>query len=291
MQQVRRLTARFSARHLHVRLVRAAPWLGLALVFVIPSCGGTELSSHWRQSDVAIDGAQDEWEGQTTFIEDANSILGIVNDDTHLYIMLATADRAMQMQIMRGLMLWFDADNDEKRRFGVRYPLITRDMLPERDSRKFDDDDRAAIFDQLEPQLDELEILGAQGSANRVPLGDAYGIEVKLSRANGALVYEVKVPLPSANNVYAIGATPGQSISIGLESPEYERPDGGRGGMEQGMGRGMGGRGGSGGRGGRSGSGGSRQSDMRPPEGFERPEPIEVWATLRLASPEISVAN
>ena len=133
-----------------------------------------------------------------------------------------------------------------------------------------------------------LEVLGSSKDDARSFTADkAPGIEVKLGQAEGLLTYELKVPL-AANDAhpYGIGAKPGAMISVGLEMPKLEMPEGrgreggGRGGPGGGMGGhgggGMGGYGGMGGRGGHSNGGGYERA--------EQPKPLSGWMAVQLAS-------
>ena len=115
---------------------------------------------------------------------------------------------------------------------------------------------------------------------------------MKVGQAEGVLTYELKVPL-AANDAhpYAVGAKPGALVSLGLEMPKLQMPEGrGREGGGGGGGRGPGGGGGGGmggriggygggmggGRGGHGGGGGYQQS--------EQEKPLSGWVELQLAS-------
>ena len=127
-----------------------------------------------------------------------------------------------------------------------------------------------------------LELLGPGKDDRRsLMLEHAPGIEVRIGRIEGSVVYELKVPLQIEDgHPYAIGARPGATIGVGLETPEVEKLEGAGG---SGM-SGMGGRppGGGGGMGGGPPRGGGRPGG---PEGFKPPSPIKAWATVRLATP------
>ena len=73
-------------------------------------------------------------------------------------------------------------------------------------------------------------------------------------------------------------------IGIGLVTPEVDR-EAMRQEMGMGGGRGGGGKGGGGrGGGGRQGGSGGRGGFAGPPEGVERPDPLDLWATVTLAA-------
>src|SRR6185436_18333067 len=79
----------------------------------------------------------------------------------------------------------------------------------------------------LEP-ANRLEVLGASKDDARSYTADqAPGIAVKVGQDEGLLAYELKVPLtPADGHPYGISAKPGQTISVGLEMPKLEMPEG-----------------------------------------------------------------
>jgi hypothetical protein len=145
----------------------------------------------------------------------------------------------------------------------------------------------------FDPVQTELEILGP-GKEDRVllPLDGKQGIEVRTGHANERLVYELKVPLAHSERFpYAVGAGSGKTISIGFETPEFDRsgtrnrrermgrPPGGGEPGEDGMGE-SGGLGVPGGGMGRHGGGGPGGS---PGGGFSMPQPLKLWMRVVLA--------
>ena len=106
--------------------------------------------------------------------------------------------------------------------------------------------------------------------------GSLGGVEAAADMGGRALVLELKIPLErDAATGYGIGVRAGQTVGVGVESPEIKGADPGS-------------RGGPGGPGGPAGSGDMGGSDgMGGPEGAgggepRRPEAIKVWGTLTL---------
>ena len=88
-----------------------------------------DLTSHWRDRDIAIDGVNDEWEGITVPIRNAPISTGFFNDGRYLYFCLVTSDRSAQAQIRRqGLIVWIDEDGGKKKHFGLEFPIPMRGM-------------------------------------------------------------------------------------------------------------------------------------------------------------------
>jgi hypothetical protein len=265
----------------------------------------TRIDSHWRDREIVIDGSNADWPGPLLQIEEKTPVtIAAVNDGRFLYLVLHASDPMARARIMRqGLIVWFDPSGKNKKQFGIKFPVGMergdmrgrsgggpRGMRPGGGTSP---DDGTGDSGQRGPEMfdppNRLELLGAKKDdihsfvADKVP-----GIVVKIGQVEGALVYELQVPLAKTSEfVYAIGTTAGALIGIGLETPKIERAssDEGRGrGMGGGGmgGRGMGGRGGRGG-GGRSG-GGMGGRGMGAGRDTEQMKPMKAWGLLQLAA-------
>ncbi len=286
-------------------------WLFAVVVtaVIVPGCGGEELASRWRDRDVAIDGVigvegevDREWAGARTALEDEDASVGLLNDSEYLYVSLVLRDPALQRQMVgMGFTVWFDSGGGKDRKFGIRFPLglgqsgfpMAEEGPPAlgRRGRGGDGEFRDHLQETLEAMTD-LEILGpGKEDRRKMHVFDAGGVEVEMGTADGALVYELRVPLVSSDaHPYAIGVEPGGKIGVGLETTRIdmramreEMRNRGPGGM--GGGRGMPGGGMPGGGmpgGGRGGMGGRRP---------QMPDPLELWAKVRLASPQGQVSD
>lgn len=256
--------------------------LFLAPAIALAAADRPHFDSHPVDGAITIDGNFDDWTRNAGSLEpfgkDPLSIQAL-NDDTFVYIRLSASDPAVRSQITRrGLTIWFDPKGGTKRTFGIRYPVI-EDPGSEgrgygRGRRTQPDEDG----DQEQPP-DRVDIVGP-GKDDEVSLTREHlqGIDVAFTTVQGVLQYELKVPLArSADMPYAIGAAPGATIGIGLETPKPQmrsfggEPGGGFGGGGFG-GRGGFGHGGGMGRGRRG--GGERE--------FQPPKPLKGWGTVTL---------
>lgn len=281
--------------------------LGLvALVSVLAAagCNGQRLSSRWRDRDVLVDGDPTEWYNASTYLESQKVSVGVMNDDARLYVLLTSADRSVQRQVLaRGFTVWFDPKGGEHKDLGIKFPLGMRERFGRRgdgegrrgqQSGGNDDGDEGGRRGRNGPgpmgrDLPDMETLIAnlkQGDppleillgdeARRSTLAQETDIRVAVGSVNGALVYELSVPLGKGPD--AVDAAPGNVISVKLETAAVnrERPqrapdaDGGFGGETGRSGGPMGGPPGGG-------------MGMQGPSG-SGPEPIDVWAKVVLAS-------
>ena len=258
----------------------------LSCVALTSGCGEEEIESKWRDREITINGIADEWQGTRTYIEDPNIAVGVMNDENHLYLSLSTPVRSVAAQIVTlGFTVWLDPDGGKDKTFGIRCPIGFEDfkMMGEAAGEP---DRLKELFGQA---AERLEILGPAGGGSVMMVNDgSSGIEVGVSHRDGTFGYELKIPLTTDSGAaYALGSGMSQLVGIGFETPQVDMeaireamggdmPRGGGwpgGGLEGGppggdMGGGMPG-------------GGMRGGRMRG----GRPEPIEIWAKVTLATP------
>jgi hypothetical protein len=269
---------------------------GLAVVLLMTTALGASdkkqrIDSHWKDREITVDGDNGEWPGPLVPVDEHQRLTAAAfNDAQFLYMVLSTSDAALRAQIIgQGLIVWFDPGGGEKKKFGVKFPVgMGEGDMPGR-GRGFRRPDASAPGDPpqrvapIEPP-NRLEVFGPEKDdahsfvADKVP-----GIAVKVAQVEGALVYELKVPLTKTDEFpYAIQAKSGALMGFGLETLKRERPsEGRRGGGMGGFGGGGGGGGGMGRGGGGMGRGGGRgmgRSDVEPPK------PLKAWATIQLSS-------
>jgi hypothetical protein len=239
-------------------------------------CKTLELSSGWRDFDIAIDGSGNEWSDRTTYLENEDVAVGLCNDDDYLYMAIMTSSPSVQQQIgMAGLTIWLDPTAQNKKTMGIRFPqgLDAADLpRPGPGERP---DPRKSIEAALDASTQEIQILGpGRNLRNRFDTDNAFDVHVSFGRARGAVVYEMRLPLKKdPDHPYAADARPGDSIAVGIDSPEFDLGSRGGGPGPGGFGVGRGGAPG--------GPVGMRPAGGRP--GFQKPNAIERWAKVRLA--------
>lgn len=279
----------------------------LTALLAATGCGKLIMDSNWRTRPIAIDGADGDWQGTVTYVAKGSTVVSLCNDEEFLYLRLAAADRATQMQVMRqGFTVWFDRRGGEAHSFGIRFPQGMGGRgrpFAEREGGREQAPGRQE-WPAWEPgedpptvALGQPEIVGpGQGEHHRLADLGPQGIALEVVQAEGRLVYELKIPLARDEaHPYGLGVRPGQQFSIGFETntPGREamrarrggggrRPGGmggggmgpeGMGGMEPpGMGMGGGGRG--------MGGGGGR----RPSAGGDLPQPLKLWVKVKVAA-------
>ena len=210
-------------------------------------CGGQELVSTWRETEITVDGQDTEWEGAMAYLDDPGVAIGLLNDAEYLYICLATVDSRVVRQVVgSGLTVWFDPQGGKKEVFGVNFPLgmdpSTMGGPPENMSRPEPGEgeppegmsrsapeesgpDPERIRRMLETSVDEMVIMGPEKNrSRRMPVAGSQEVKVKLGYTGGKLVYEMRVPLRrDLEHPDAIGLEDGDDIGMGFETAEIDR--------------------------------------------------------------------
>jgi hypothetical protein len=193
--------------------------LALIAFALIPGCGDKKVESRWVDGEIVLDGIPDEWKSPKTYIESPNIVLGAMNDDTYLYIAMATPVRSIAARILgQGLIVWFEPKGRGDRKFGVRCPMGMQDFKPIRGSAE----DPARIRELLRDAETRLEIIGPSDDDTAILLNDgSHGVKVAMGYRDGNFGYELRVPLAIAGERdYGIGGDTGRPIRVGFETPE-----------------------------------------------------------------------
>lgn len=259
----------------------------LAMLFTI-SCKSNNFVSVKRDKNIVVDGSIDDWRDNLNFVKDQNISLGISNDESNLYISIASTERNIIFQVLTGgFTVWFDNKGGKNKNLGIRYPIggkranfqsNKRPDYANRELRNRDD-----LFGERSDEFGmEFELLlnGSNGNTIfKIPKMNEIGIEVIAVVTDGLLVYELKIPLKeSTETPYSINFIPGSEVGIGFVTTKTDlfnnrrngRPGGGR-------------RGGSGGRGGAGGGGAGRGGGMRRGNMSDIRENLDYWAKVTLA--------
>ena len=271
-------------------LTRAACLLLVSLLVL--SCGGASLESKTLDRPITIDGKAEDWRDSLTYFKDAGVAVGAFNDQKDLYVCVTSWNQEISLEAMnQGLTVWFSPAGAAERRLGIEYPLL-QDRL---------EHDRKGTKEQADPLFSEqatvshVALRGPGVNDRRIlAVPDVPGLEVTAAGLNGALVYELRVPLvKSDEHPYAVGAAAGGAVDVRFETTIIQAlpvPHGDEGRARDG---GMGGRGGGGshrgmgsgrGRGMGRGAAGGASNDADTGASLPRiPKPMQFTLKLRLA--------
>ena len=252
--------------------------LFILLAFSIIGCQKSEIQSHWNSKLFIIDGRLDEWtDFPLNHFEDESLSVGLRNDSSNLYLLLATRNqRLMQTALRSGVKVWFNSDNKKDKSFGIYYigEVSPENIMPGQTDRMSDEMKQKIMSkrDEMKGKLGVIRNKLTDRIENHGNMTPAVADDIY----KGTYLIEIKMPLQKDNSMmYALNGSPGNKLRIGVElgMPKIdkqgmkERPDGGRP---------PGGRGGMGG-------------GMRPQGGMggERPAQTntEIWFSTKLAVP------
>jgi hypothetical protein len=256
----------------------------LSCIFII-GCGKPKLESKWRNRQISIDGNFEDWQNDIAYYNENTRIsIGVVNDDTYLYVCLITRNRGFMEQLMRsGFSVWFDPEGGTDKVFGIHFPfgMQGRDMPIKAENEDLVSPDEKNLkehLDMFQDSWQQIEVIGPgkeEKYTTSIGAIEKDGISVQIGRLKGYFVYELKVPLvESEQHAYYIGVK-SRIIGIGFETSITSS------GMPGGMPRG----------------GGMRMSDDNMPAGRGRGMPggcmgggmpnddkgIQMWMTVILA--------
>lgn len=177
----------------------------------------SSVAAGWRTTTLVADGSIGDWPGLQR-AEDGPGV-AFQNDAEALYIAVATNDETVRQQLASGLVVWLDGRGRKAQTFGLRLEGLARRQLP----GATPDADTAQLLDRnlALNTLQDFDLLGpSKGQRRLIDDPARHGLNLALGVEAGTIAYELKVPLErSAEITHAVGAKPGSTISIGLETP------------------------------------------------------------------------
>jgi hypothetical protein len=175
------------------------------------------ITAGWRDTDVTIDGAIADWPRLERV--GTGPAVGVRNDDTMLYLAVASNDATVRLQLATGLIVWIDGTARKAQTFGVRLEGLTRRPLPGASP----DDGATGVLNRgaVLTRLDAFDLLGPGRNQRRL-IDDPAAARVALASGveDGTIVYELRLPLEKTSATpFAVGAKPGATVSLGFETP------------------------------------------------------------------------
>lgn len=178
------------------------------------------IAATWRDGEVTVDGSMADWE-RLQRVDDGPAV-AVQNDDTTLYVAVATNDVTVREQLATGLIVWIDATGRKRQTFGLRLEGLAPRPIAGATSNTSAGD----LPDQVLNRLESFDLLGPARLQRRLIDNAAdVGIALASGVADGMIVYELKLPLAKTDATpQAVGVRPGATISLGLETPADPRP-------------------------------------------------------------------
>jgi hypothetical protein len=293
-------------------------FIGLLLLFTLSNCSPKEYPlGNFQETRIVADGNSIDWNLPLRFgSEDGELQYNITNDNTNIYVSVATSDQSTQMRILReGISVFIDTKGKTNKLMGLSFPAneVVEANRNNNTIKMMGGDkrgDQVNFKKQLLMDKDIFKTFGFINMENRVyDVSDTTAIKLGINYDTfGNLVFESIIPIKHIyNKTFTAKNAPSLSLGIVLNTTNRSenRPTAGgegrsEGGMRGGSGGGMGGGGmgggsmggggmrGGGGMGGMGGGmrgGGMRGGGgMRPGGGFNTMNKVIAnWYQCKLA--------
>jgi hypothetical protein len=269
-------------------------WMVLVSAFQFAGCSGAvQLASAWKQTDMVIDGNQNDWQGDLYSLKKANVTIGIRNDDKNLYLCFSSNDMNVQRQVLNGgFTVWFDPAGGMDEIYGIQFPVgySKGEGRPVRGENSTDsyNGDNAILPAQgndnaiVNGSQSEIKFLGP--NKNDVQLStmiELKTMKVQVGITRQLFVYELQVPLHRTEDFPFSLAPSGAKNVLGIEFKTSSVNSSEHAGEHSGSGMGES----SGGGNGSEESEGSRRMGRHGRGGNEAhsTDPIELWTKVMLA--------
>ena len=198
----------------------------LLLVLTVSSCKSVQLKSRWiGNTNVEIDGEDNEWQNDRYYFVKEDVALDIMNDDEYLYLCFASpVNKIPEKMLMQGFTIWFDTKGKNKHKTGLRFvgesPIIDKEnkfmkAQMHQGRRRIDVEMLKKKIHNIESKI---EILTSKKESNIYPINQVIGTEAKMNIKSRQFTFELKIPFIQ-NDVYtwSIGTEQGSEVSVKLE--------------------------------------------------------------------------
>lgn len=194
------------------------PLTGLALVATLAACRATAPTVASGTAATIIDGDVSDWADGLTRLADGRVTAGVRNDGERLVVAVVASDTdVLRHAVLTGLTVWVDPAGGTDRAYGVQFPVGLfsdgeLDLATLQALRSGSERDPTAV---LAPLLAEVAV--TRGGQRETFAPERAPVDVGATVETGQLVVEVAVPLRE------IGVRPGQTVGVGIETPEVDR--------------------------------------------------------------------
>jgi hypothetical protein len=193
------------------------------LLLAILGCGSSrEFVSSRPTQAIQIDGNSQDWQGSLQSFPDKKYSLGLSNDDKYLYLCFTTSDRQVIFNSIRsGLNIELNSPKDASKSYTIKFPVINAAAFTKAMSAFGDEalqkEGIGFLFQDILDNLTQFNLLQKE-MINTIQLKNEFGIELKAGTTNELLVFELKVPLESAESRFSAGALPGEKINVAIST-------------------------------------------------------------------------
>lgn len=178
------------------------------------------ITATWRGAEITVDGSIRDWTSLARV--GGGPAVAVQNDGAVLYIAIASNDPTVRVQLATGAVVWIDPSGRRRQTFGLRLEGLAPRPIAGAASTTATND----LSDSVLNPLEAFDLLGPARLQRRL-IDDAGAVGIALASGveDGTIVYELKVPLEKSDTTpHAVGARPGSTVSLGIETPADPRP-------------------------------------------------------------------
>lgn len=206
-----------------IRLLALTAALGFAVLVPLPTSVRAQdatVMATWRGAEVTVDGSIRDWTSLARV--GTGPAVAVQNDGAALYLAIASNDPTIRVQLATGAIVWLDPTGRRRQTFGLRLEGLAPRPIAGASSPAATND----LSDSVLNPLEAFDLLGPARLQRRlIDNAGAVGIALASGVEDGTIVYEMKVPLEKTDTTpHAVGAKPGTTLSVGIETPTDPRP-------------------------------------------------------------------
>ncbi len=189
-----------------------------------PSVQLPQIKSDLCNTVITVDGIDEEWRANRTFIIGNKTSVGVCRDGEFLYVHLSTSDPELSMQIINfGFTIWLDPQGTQKKAVGIQFPVIQMPPPPPREGNPPVGKELQRILDK---RLKDIIIeLAENNDIRKMSMAEAneQGINAKIGVEPGLLTYELQYPLyTSEAHALGLGLSKQKQMNICIETPDID---------------------------------------------------------------------
>lgn len=199
----------------------------VVVALLVGACSSpATLSTERMTTPPTVDGTLDDWGGRLAYVGDRPVSMSVLPTDSLLYVALSIQDQQLVRAVaVNGLTVWVDPSGQQRKGYGVRYPLGLRHQQRSASGSAAEPSSVAAAFDRV--SLAELEVVRGDSSRRRIPARFSSGLRGQAALNPGSLIYELAIPVgvtegAAADRRHGLQAALGETVGIGLETPQPE---------------------------------------------------------------------
>jgi hypothetical protein len=207
-----------------MRMLSVVPTIIIFALSFLNGCSSTPELLSTAGSEITIDGNAEDWGVNLKYFPDENMAIGVSNNDKYFYLCLTTNEMGRVIPMFaEGFVVWVENEKSDSS-IGIKYPLhnIVNEARIMINPEAFREKGKGMMLKELIDEQNEIRILNKDNfPVSAIPTSDSSGLTAKIGLNNDQFVYELRVPISSADKYY-LSAAPGEKILVIFETETPE---------------------------------------------------------------------